>query len=174
MSTSELFLNESRHNLRDVYLPKIGRCVDALSREDLWWRPNAESNSVGNLILHLAGNLRQWVVSGVGGQPDTRDRPAEFAAGRTGEEELPDASRLMRVLEDAVSEADRVLAETGEDRLGASLRIQGRDVTGLGAVYHAVEHFSMHTGQILYITKLRTATDLGFYQVEGGIARPNW
>lgn len=165
----QAFIDRSRAFLTSEYLPKIRSCLDELPQSDLWWRPNAQSNSVGNLLLHLSGNVRQWIVSGVGGEPDTRKRHAEFEAegGR-------DREQLLDLLEGTVRDADRVLAGLDPDRLLESLTIQGTDTSVLAAIYHVVEHFGMHTGQIAYITKLRTGTDLGFYEVEDGVARPKW
>jgi uncharacterized damage-inducible protein DinB len=169
MDVGSAFIHRSRRYLTDDYVPKIRKAVDRLPPDDLWWRPNEASNSVGNLILHLAGNVRQWVVSGVGGGPDRRRREEEFAARGGG-----GASDVLRILEEAVGEADRVLeglepAVLLEDRV-----IQGMEVSVLEAVYHVVEHFSTHTGQILYLTKLRTGRDLGFWTVSDGKAIPNW
>src|SRR5438876_11140845 len=79
METGAAFLAQSREYLTGHYLPKIGAAIGRLAEADLWWRPNEASNSIGNLMLHLAGNIRQWIVSGVGGAPDERDRAAEFA-----------------------------------------------------------------------------------------------
>jgi uncharacterized damage-inducible protein DinB len=164
-----VFIDRSRTFLTGEYLPRIRSCLDQLPEDDLWWRPNAQSNSVGNLLLHLSGNVRQWIVSGVGGEPDTRERHAEFEAegGRSGPE-------LLALLEDTVRDADRVLEALDPGRLLEPLVIQGTDTTVLAAIYHVVEHFGMHTGQIAYVTKLRTGTDLGFYEVEDGVARPKW
>src|SRR4026209_1187126 len=79
MNTAQAFLAQYREYLTGHYLPKIRAAVETLSEADLWWRPNEASNSIGNLMLHLTGNIRQWIVSGVGGAPDRRDRAAEFA-----------------------------------------------------------------------------------------------
>lgn len=165
----QVFIDRSRAFLTSEYLPRIRSCLEELPEGDLWWRPNAQSNSVGNLLLHLSGNARQWIVSGLGGEPDTRERHAEFEAegGRDREE-------LIGLLERTVRDADRVLSELEPGRLLEAVTIQGTDTTVLGAIYHVVEHFGMHTGQIAYITKLRTGTDLGFYEVEDGVARPRW
>lgn len=155
----QAFLDHSRQFLLRDFLPKIAACANKLSDDDIWWRPNDTSNSIGNLLLHLSGNVRQWIVSGVGGAPDARDRPREFAE-RT---EIPGAE-LMAALTATVQEAERVLATISPDALLEVRHIQGKDVTILEAVYHVVEHFSMHTGQITFITKLRTGQDLGFYR----------
>jgi uncharacterized damage-inducible protein DinB len=163
------FLRQSRRYLKGEYLPKIRRAVHGLSEEDLWWRPNPRSNSIGNLILHLAGNARQWVVAGIGQELDTRDRQAEFdgEGGLSGEELLDHLSRTLEVV-------DGVLAELSPEVLQEERVIQGLHTTVLGALFHVVEHFSMHTGQILYISKLRGDRDLGFYRVRGGEVEINW
>ena len=169
MDIGPAFLAQSREYLTGHYLPKILAAVAPLSDADLWWRPNDHSNSVGNLLLHLTGNITQWIVGGVGQQPGERDRAAEFAR----REPIPRADLLGRFAE-AVSAADAVLAGTLPATLQEPRTVQGRQVTVLSAVYHAVEHFSMHTGQILYLAKLRTGAGLEFYRVEDGIARAAW
>jgi uncharacterized damage-inducible protein DinB len=169
MHTSQAFIGESRRYLRDEYLPKIRRALEGLTVDDLWWRPNKESNSVGNLILHLAGNVRQWVVGGIGGAPDVRKRQEEFdrEGGMSGTE-------LLELLEATLAEVDDVLAHFSADRLGEERVIQGLNVTVLQALYHVVEHFSMHTGQIIYLAKLRSGRDLGFYGVRDGHVETMW
>lgn len=163
------FIDRSRAYLKGEYLPKIRRCLAELSGEDLWWRPNPASNSVGNLILHLAGNIRQWVTSGIGGEPDHRDRSGEFSA-----EGGYERATLLELLETTIRDVDRTLERLDTETLLERRVIQGLDVTVLDALYHAVEHFSGHTAQIVYVTKLRTGSDLAFYEVEGGIARARW
>lgn len=168
-SAGAAFLDASRAYLRDEYPAKIRRALDLLPESDLWWRPNAGSNSAGNLLLHLAGNVRQWVVHGIGGAPDVRDRSAEFAAGGSPGDEGPDRldlSGVLAVLDAALADADEVLAGLDPAALLEPRTIQGLNVTVMGAVYHVVEHFAMHTGQILWLVKLRTGRDLGFYDVD--------
>lgn len=163
------FIERSRSYLGAEYLPKIRRCVEAMPEQDLWWRPNPRSNSVGNLLLHLAGNIRQWVVAGIGGESDARQRQEEFdAAGGL------DRRAALDLLEATMRDVDRVLSALDADRLLERRIIQGREVSVLDALYHAVEHFGMHTGQIIYIAKLRTGTDLGFYEMDGGVAHRRW
>lgn len=169
MEMGRAFIDRSQRYLLKDYLPKIKRSVTALPEEDLWWRPNAASNSVGNLILHLVGNARQWVVSGIGGAPDMRQREAEFRPGR----ELPSAE-LLSLLEETMAEVDEVLAELSADELGSERVIQGMQLTVLDALYQVVEHFSMHTGQIIYVAKLRSGQDLGFWEMRDGRAIPRW
>ena len=159
MDIAERFVARSRHYLSYEYPTKIQHCLDALPAEAIWRRANESSNSIGNLLLHLSGNVRQWMVSGVGGAPDHRHRGAEFSAT-----EGADAAALMSGLRDTLRETDAVLAGLTAESLLESRTIQGRDVTVLDAVYHVVEHFSTHTGQIIFATKMMTSEDLGFYR----------
>ena len=158
MDLTSAFLAQSREYLTAHYLPKIRAAVEQLDEADLWWRPNEQSNSIGNLMLHLAGNVRQWVVSGVGGAPDVRDRPAEFAR-----REPLTRAQLLATLTAAVQEADATVAGSAA-QLGEHRSVQGRDVTGFEVIYHVVEHFAMHTGQIIFATKMLTGVDLELYK----------
>ena len=169
MDIARAFLDRSRHYLVREYPAKIQRCLDVLPDEVLWRRDDASENSVGNLLLHLSGNVRQWIVSGVGGARDDRRRSAEFDAREGG-----DASVLMAGLSVTLREADEVLASLDEAALGTARRIQGRDVNVLDAVYHVVEHFSMHTGQIILLTKRYAPGGLQFYEDAGGLAIPRF
>jgi len=154
------FIEHARKLLRDEYLPKIERCVEQLTDEQIWWRANEQSNSVGNLLLHLSGNCRQWIVCGLGGQPDQRKRDLEFAQ----REGIPRAE-LLHLLRSTLSEVDAVLAAFDSSTLLNPKRIQESDVSALEAIFHVTEHFSMHTGQIILLTKLLTASDLHFYDL---------
>lgn len=169
MSIEVQFLEQSRFYLATEYRAKIHAAVRALPPEALWWRANEQSNSVGNLLLHLAGNVREWIVSGVGGAANVRNRAGEFAA-RSGE----DAGALLAALDRTLDEADAVLARLSPNDLERQCTIQGRDVTVLEAVYHVVEHFSMHVGQIILVAKLHTPGAVKFYDDAGGLARPIW
>ena len=140
-----------------------------MSEEDIWWCPNEASNSIGNLILHLAGNARQWVVSGIGGEPDRRRRDEEFSR-----EGGLSVGELLAHLESALAEVDEVLLRLEPRVLLETREIQGMTVSVLDALYHVVEHFSTHTGQIIYLAKLRTGQDLGFWEVKDGIAVRKW
>jgi len=162
------FLAQSRRLLTQSYLPRIEKSVEGLSDEQLWWRANAESNSIGNLILHLAGNIRQWIVSGIGGAADARDRQREF------EERGPlPAAELLARIRSAVEDADQVLANLSAAALLERRRIQTYDVTVLQAIYTVVEHFSMHTGQTILLAKMWKG-DLGFYTLSHGVPHPAW
>lgn len=166
----ELFIRQSQNLLLKDYLPKIEKCLEVLPPADLWWRPNPTSNSVGNLLFHLSGNLHQWIVAGVGGMEDNRQRAQEFSADGGG-----NAVVLIERLRAAVQEAVQVLHKLEKNQLEQPQAIQGIQITTLGAIYHAVEHFSMHVGQIIYITKLRTGRDLGFYTIgEDGAVQRGW
>lgn len=168
------FIETCRYYIGSDYYPKIRRCLGTLSEDDIWWRPNLHSNSVGNLVLHLAGNIRQWIVSGIGGRPDIRERAEEFSAEGATEGAEWNRTALVTHLEGTLADVDEVLAALSPDDLLRRRVIQGMEVTVLEGLFHAVEHFSTHTGQIVYITKLRADVDLGFYEVEEGVARRNW
>lgn len=167
--TGRAFLAEARRHLREDYLPKVERCLARLTDEQVWWRASERSNSVGNLLLHLEGNLRQWVVSGAGGAEDARVRDGEFAERR-----LVPREELLDALRAAVEEADAALARLDPAALLETRRVQGLDVTLLAAVFHAVEHFSMHTGQVILLTKMLADEDLAFYSFSNGVPRHNW
>ena len=166
---ADSFIAQSRSLLMTAYLPRIERCLERLTDEQVWWRASAESNSIGNLLLHLSGNARQWIVSGVGGRPDVRARQEEFDERR-----LWPRAQLLKRLKETLTEVDGVLASTAPSLLLESRRIQGRDVTVLEAVFHVVEHFSMHTGQIILLTKMLKAEDLGFYDFSSGAPIESW
>jgi len=144
------FGRESATYLRDVYMPRLREAVGTLSQQDLWWRPHGDTTSAGNLLLHLEGNIRQWILSGLAGEPDHRERDGEFAAreGSTGED-------LLTALSATVDQVAAVLERVDSATLLGPFEIQGFGTTGLGAIYHIVEHFSWHTGQITWIAKLR-------------------
>lgn len=164
MSTTDddiavLFLEFSRDKLLNQYWPRMRRCVASLTDEQVWWRPNDASNSIGNLMLHLNGNVQQWLVAPFDGVDDRRNRPAEFAERRT----IP-AAALVEMLESTLRRASDVLAKLTSGDLRKIFHIQGYTVSGLHAVYQVVEHFGLHYGQIVYITKSMRGIDLGFYR----------
>ena len=140
-------------------LDKIRGCLKLLDETAFWERPNASSNSAGHLLMHLTGNIRQYMLSGLGGAKDIRKRDLEFksppAPDRTGVE-----SEFFRVTEKALELLETLSEEAFLDRK----TVQGFDLTGLGIVLHVVEHLSYHTGQIAYLTKMKTDQDLGFYR----------
>lgn len=166
---AEEFVAQSRWLLATEYPTKIRACLAALPGDALWRRPAPGTNSIGNLLLHLSGNVRQWIVSGVGGAPDARNRAAEFAADAG-----PPASELLELLTNTLAEADAVIARLTTADLLERRRIQGRDLTVLEAVYHVTEHFAMHTGQIIYLTKMAAPGAIAFYEDAGGLAVEKW
>jgi len=139
-------------------LDRIETCLTELPPPALWARDSENENAVGNLLLHLEGNVRQWILSGIGAGPDERDRPSEFSA-RTG----ANASVLLAKLHGTVGEAVALIRSLPHRRLAEKVSIQGYDTTVLSAIFHVVEHFSGHTYQIILLTKRFTGTDLGFY-----------
>ncbi len=153
-----IFLDFSVRKL-DQLSSRIGDCLGKLGDNQIWAREGDNQNAVGNLVLHLSGNVRQWIVAGVGGAPDSRDRDREFAArgGLSGAE-------LNNQLRTAVQEAVGVIGRLPASRLAEPIRIQAYDTTVFEAIYHVVEHFSQHAGQIFYATKLLTGEDLGYYR----------
>jgi uncharacterized damage-inducible protein DinB len=164
-----LFLERSRYLLGTEYRTKLRSAVEALPPERLWWRPDELSNSVGNLLLHLNGNVRQWIVRGVGKAEGSRDRAAEFSA-RSG----PEAAVLLAELESTLSEVDQILGALTPADLLERRTVQGRDLTVLDVIYTVVEHFSLHLGQIVLLAKLHAPGAIAFYEDAGGLARPIW
>jgi uncharacterized damage-inducible protein DinB len=150
---------ECRRRLFTESLPRIRQCLGELTVEEIWARPNVHTNSVGSLILHLAGNVRQWILAGLGGAPDIRERQSEFDAPGP----MPTAELLGR-LEAVMSEVSAVLDRLDPASLLVPRRVQGFTESGLSILVHVVEHFSYHTGQIAYIVKARKDVDLGFYR----------
>lgn len=143
-------------------LSQIERCLNLLTEEQIWHRPNDVSNAIGNLVIHLDGNVRQWIIGGVGQEPFERDRPAEFAQ----REPLP-TEQILGDLRQTVDRACAIIRELTPERLTELEEIQQREVTVLAAVFHVVEHFTLHTGQIVYATKILVGEDLSLYDAQG-------
>ena len=168
-TVSEAFVLQARELIREEYLPKIERCLESLSVEQIWWRGNEQSNSIGNLLLHICGNARQWIVSGLGGRPDERQRQTEFDERRQ-----ISKKELSTHLRQTLTEVDQALAGFDSAQLLTSYRIQGNDVTALTAIFHVTEHISMHTGQIILLTKLVANMDMNFYDFTSGKPVHTW
>src|SRR6185295_5330880 len=166
---AQSFIDEARRLLVAEYLPKIERCLEKLTAEQVWWRPNPESNSIGNLLLHISGNARQWIVCGLGTATDQRQRQTEFAQ----REGIP-REELLGKLRTTVSEIDKVLAGFDSSRLLDEYQIQGTNSTALAAIFHVTEHFSMHTGQIILLTKMLAGVDMVFYDFSSGKPVHTW
>jgi uncharacterized damage-inducible protein DinB len=157
MSLEDIVLTFSAGKL-DELCGRIEACVDQLTPEEVWSRNSENANSIGNLMLHLSGNVRQWILHGAGGAPDVRHRDAEFET-RNGVA----PAVLKQHLRMTVDEACALLRTLPHERLPERRTIQKHEVTVLEAILHVVEHFSQHTGQIIFITKHVTGDDLGFY-----------
>jgi uncharacterized damage-inducible protein DinB len=153
-----LFVEFAANKLNQL-ASRIDDCVARLSEDQIWARGAESENAIGNLILHLNGNVRQWILAGVGGQPDFRQRDKEFAARGGASRE-----RLLRDLRVTLDEAVAVIGDLSTIRLAESVRVQDYTVTVLEAVFHVVEHFAQHTGQIIYATKMLTGEDPGYYR----------
>jgi len=138
---------------------RIQDCLSRLTRDQIWLRHTENENAIGNLVLHLCGNLGQWIGSGVAGKADHRQRDQEFAArGNASSSELADR------LNNAVSDAVGIIRGLSAERLSERISVQKYDVTVIEAIYHVVEHFAQHAGQIIFATKLLTGQDLGYYK----------
>jgi len=155
----DLIVAEVRRRLFDESLSRIHLCLEKLTEEEVWVRPNEQSNSVGNLILHLNGNARQWIVAGLGGFPDRRERNMEF------QERGPIAkAELLARTEGLRQDIEKVLSGLTPEDLTRIYLVQGFRESGLSILVHVVEHFSYHVGQIAYFVKARKGFDLGFYR----------
>lgn len=142
-----------------MHLSRIEKCVAELSEDQVWARGSENENAVGNLMLHLAGNVRQWIIAAVGGKADIRVRDREFSArGGASKDEM--VERLRGVITEACSVIEGLSAE----RLAQKVHVQNYDVTVMEAVFHVVDHFAQHTAQIIFAAKMMTHEDLGFYR----------
>jgi len=154
----DIFLKYSADKLEQL-AGRIQDCLGRLTYDQIWLRNSDNANSVGNLVLHLCGNVRQWIGYGVGGQADLRDRDSEFAA-RGGLQPAELSERLQATISDAAG----IIRSLPPERLLETRIIQKYDVTEMEAIMHVVEHFGQHTGQIIFATKLLTGQDLGYYK----------
>lgn len=145
---------------------QIERCCGLLSDAQLWQRANQHCNSVGNLVLHLTGNVGQWILAGLAAEPFRRDRPAEFA-----ERGPLERSALLGRFNEVVTRATQVIRSLDAAALTREYVIQAYRVSGLLAAFHVAEHFSFHTGQIVHLTKAACDLDVSLYDAEG---RPTW
>lgn len=166
---SKLFTERSIFWLATEYPSKIEQCLEILPAKALWARTDEKSNSIGNLLIHVTGNVTEWIIGGVAQSSFNRNRPAEFAA-----REGKNAKELFAGLRAAVDEAAAVIEKLSASDLEARRFIQGRETTVLGAIYHVVEHFAMHTGQIVLLTKIHAPGAIRFYDDSGPVAKPLW
>jgi len=156
--TDRLFLDYSVQKLGQA-AGRVDECLARLTEEQVWARGSAHENAIGNLVLHLCGNVTQWIICSVGNAPNHRDRDAEFAAqgGTT-------LSTLRDLLRTTTNAAVAVIQSQTAEQLPCPIQIQEYKVTIITAIYHVVEHFAGHAGQIIFATKMLTGSDLGFYQ----------
>jgi len=152
MTTDQLTATvlDSAGEVLDQCMTKIDHCLGQLSDEQVWWRPRDEMNSIGNLLLHLSGNVKQWIISGLGTAEDVRDRPAEFSQRGP----IPKAE-VLEQLARVVAEAKSVLAQRTAAQMLADRRIQGFEVTGWKAIFDCVPHFKGHTQEIICLTRMQ-------------------
>lgn len=137
---------------------KIIKCLEELNEKQIWLRPNEVSNSIGNILLHLCGNITQYIISALGVQPDIRERDKEFSA-KTGYNK----DELQNKLTSTVEQAVIIIRNSDEYRLMKIYSVQGFNLSGIAIIVHVTEHFSHHTGQIIFWTKLLSGNDLAFY-----------
>lgn len=168
---ADRFLRRSRYYLGVEYPTKIRQAVQALPDDRLWWRPHEQANSAANLLLHLAGNIRQWVCSGIGRADDVRHRDEEFAATETSGWSR---EQLLEHFERACADAVAVIDALDAAELTAPRAIQGRETDVLSALYHVVEHCAGHAGQLILLAKWFAPGRIAFYDDRDGLARPRF
>jgi hypothetical protein len=151
------FIDQSLYTINEN-TSKIKSCLNQMDEKDIWFRHNKHINSVGNLILHLCGNIRQYIISSLGGAPDIRERDIEFSAagGFT-------KAELTAKWQDTMYGAVTIIADASPDNLLRRRVVQGSTLSGIGIILHVAEHYSYHTGQIIFLTKLIKNIDMGFY-----------
>lgn len=154
----EIIKNEFHLRVIEESLLRIKQCVGRLTLKEIWHKENDNTNSIGNLILHLEGNIRQYIVSGVGGEKDTRERSKEFISGYT-----YDQKYLIEKLSTTLEAADSVMQKLSYHQLSEEVTIQGFQHTRLSAIIHVIEHLSYHVGQITYYTKYIKNIDTAYY-----------
>ncbi|GMW00711.1 MAG: hypothetical protein AMXMBFR84_18480 [Candidatus Hydrogenedentota bacterium] len=151
-------IEETKRRLFEESFPRLRTCLGLIGPEDVWHRVNGECNSVGNLMLHICGNARQWIGSGLGGANDNRNRASEFAASGP----MP-ASELLAHLDETETFLRETLERIDPDTLLQKRRVQIYDESGLSILVHVIEHVSYHTGQITHMVKAMKAVDTGYY-----------
>ncbi len=160
-SLADAFCEAITNELDDA-IRKIRHCVGQLSEDQVWWRPTESMNSIANLILHVCGNARQWMVAGLGGSPDRRNRPEEFAQ----RDRIP-SEDLMNMLDEVAIEVKQALRSASVDELVRQRTIQGFQVSGAGAVIESIAHFRGHTQEITHMTRMQLGDAYQFDFVPG-------
>lgn len=157
-SLTKEFIEQAITRLYEESVPRLKICVEKTSDDQLWYRANDNSNSIGNLVLHLTGNVNQWINTGLGGDDDNRNRQAEFI-----EQGGIERSEMLTHLDLVMNRAKTVISDLSPEQLVAVHTVQGFKETGLSIIMHVVEHFSYHVGQITYIVKSLKDIDTGYY-----------
>ena len=152
------FIKDCIRHLNE-YTRRVKICLDLLSEEQVLQKPNEASNSVANLMLHLCGNMTQYVLSSLGGKADLRERHKEFSA-KDGLSKEQLFEKLSAVVHSVIEE----IQIHDEESLLKTKTVQGFEKNGIAIILHVTEHYSYHTGQIALLTKLMTNQDLGFYK----------
>ena len=157
-AVQKALIDETLRRIIDISIPMIKQCLESLSEEEVWYNHNSNSNCVGVLVLHLCGNVRQWILSGVCGLPDQRERDLEFNP-----QSQPSINTLIHQLDLLAADLNQHLPGIKEGSLLEIRRVQCYDESVLSMLVHATEHFSYHTGQIVYFTKYMKDIDTAFY-----------
>jgi uncharacterized damage-inducible protein DinB len=157
MNISVDFKEQSIYRIKESH-KRIIACIDMLDESQIWVKPNSALNSMGNLVLHLCGNITQYIISTMGGAPDHRNREAEFAAtgGKT-------KAELKTLFDHVIEQSIDCIIKTTDADLSLLKKVQVYELTGVGIIIHVTEHLSYHTGQIAFLTKQLLEKDLGFY-----------
>jgi uncharacterized damage-inducible protein DinB len=158
MEVRNLLIAEFDKRVFEESYERIYRCISLIDEKDLWRSPSPGIPAIGNLILHLCGNARQWILSGLGGRPDNRDRDQEFVA-----QTKIKKAELVFLLENMRSNLRQTLEELDPQQITDLHVVQGFEVTGFSVIVHVIEHFSYHTGQITTLTKFLTNKDTAYY-----------
>lgn len=151
-------INEFKRRVFEESYSRIFKCLDSLDDNQIWYAPNKNVPSIGNLVLHLCGNMRQWILSGLGHKPDNRERDKEFVPHQNIRK-----SELVFLMENLRVNVREVLLELPDGFTEKRITIQGFNETGLSVLTHVMEHFSYHTGQITTLAKIQQNKDLGYY-----------
>ncbi|MFK7978993.1 MAG: DinB family protein [Saprospiraceae bacterium] len=152
------FIAEIKRRLFEESMVRLKKCLAELTEEQIWYRPNNASNSVGNLVLHLHGNVRQWVVAGLGKNKDVRERQLEF-----NEQGPVPTNKMLADMDRLMVEVNTILDKMTSDDLLEVRNVQGFQESGLSILVHITEHFSYHVGQMTYIVKMLKDMDMGYY-----------
>jgi uncharacterized damage-inducible protein DinB len=154
----QLFIAEIKRRLFEENQARVIQCLNSLTEAEIWYRPNENSNSVGNLVLHLCGNITQWVIAGLGATEDTRQRQAEF------DEQGPIETKiLLEQLQHVMTKVEEVIDKLTPEQLITPKAVQGFQENGISILVHVTEHFSYHVGQMTYFVKSLKNKDMGYY-----------